>query len=87
MVQRERLGSGDQQRPRSDLVHVGVGVELAHPVNAARHPHRHRSRGGKILRPPAAGELTLDRDALACVGAPAPQLAVRTAEPGTSFTI
>ncbi|WP_405550850.1 hypothetical protein [Streptomyces sp. NBC_01171] len=41
------------------------------------------SRVDKVLRHPLVGELTLDRDALACAGDPDQQLVVRTAEPGT----
>ncbi|MFJ3660256.1 helix-turn-helix domain-containing protein [Streptomyces sp. NPDC090119] len=41
------------------------------------------SRGDKVLRHPLVGELTLDWDALACVGDPDQQLVVWTAEPGT----
>lgn len=42
-----------------------------------------RSRGSKVLRHPLVGDLTLDWDALACVGDPDQQLVVWTAEPGT----
>ncbi|MFD9421863.1 hypothetical protein [Streptomyces sp. NPDC060054] len=43
-----------------------------------------RNRGSKVLRDPVAGELALDRDALACANDPDQQLVVWTAEPGTA---
>lgn len=49
----------------------------------ADHHVANRSRGTKVLRHPVAGELTLDWDALTCVGDPDQQLVVWSAEPGT----
>lgn len=42
-----------------------------------------RTRGSKVLRHPATGDLALDWDALACAHDPDQQLVVWTAEPGT----
>ncbi|MGW3114188.1 MmyB family transcriptional regulator [Streptomyces sp. NPDC001091] len=63
-------------------------LRRALPVDRLRRADRRvrrevASRGSKVLRHSLVGDLTLDWDALACVGDPDQQLVVWAAEPGT----